>query len=101
MLLLPVCPLPLKRKQSVDFTKPYFYATVVALVRADSAQAKAQSVADLKGSSATSQLNTIWYDQIDQIPSAKKLPAIDNVPGMIVALESGKCDVIVTDIPTG
>ena len=89
-----------KRKQSVDFSKPYFYATVVALVRADSAQAKAQSVADLKGSSATSQLNTIWYDQIDQIPSAKKLPAIDNVPGMIVALESGKCDVIVTDIPT-
>src|SRR5574344_267838 len=38
---------------------------------------------------------------IDQIPNAKKLPAIDNVPGMIVALESGKCDVIVTDIPTG
>jgi putative lysine transport system substrate-binding protein len=90
-----------KRKQSVDFTKPYFYATVIALVRADSPQAKAQSVADLKGSSATSQLNTIWYDQIDQIPNAKKLPAIDNVPGMIVALESGKCDVIVTDIPTG
>ena len=89
-----------KRKESVDFTKPYYYATVVALVKKDSPQAQAKSVADLKGSSATSQLNTIWYDQIDQVPDVKKLPAIDNVPGMIVALKSGKCNLIVTDIPT-
>lgn len=89
-----------KRKETVDFTKPYYYATVVALVKKDSEQAKAQSVADLKGSVATSQLNTIWYDQIDQVPDVKKLPAIDTVPGMIVALTSGKCNLIVTDIPT-
>lgn len=89
-----------KRKETVDFTKPYYYATVVALVKKDSPQANAKSVADLKGSVATSQLNTIWYDQIDQVPDVKKLPAIDNVPGMIVALKSGKCNLIVTDIPT-
>lgn len=51
-----------ERKQAVDFTKPYYYATVVALVKKDSPQAQAKSVADLKGSIATSQLNTIWYD---------------------------------------
>ena len=89
-----------ERKQAVDFTKPYYYATVVALVKKDSPQAQAKSVADLKGSIATSQLNTIWYDQIDQVPNVTKLPAIDNVPGMIVALKSGKCNLIVTDIPT-
>ena len=89
-----------ERKQAVDFTKPYYYATVVALVKKDSPQAQAKSVADLKGSIATSQLNTIWYDQIDQVPEVTKLPAIDNVPGMIVALRSGKCNLIVTDIPT-
>lgn len=89
-----------KRKESVDFTKPYYYASVVALVKADSPQANAQSVADLSGSSAVSQLNTIWYTLIDQIPNVNKLAAIDTVPGMIVALESGKCDVVVTDIPT-
>lgn len=89
-----------KRKETVDFTKPYYYANVVALVKKDSTQAKAKSVADLKGSVATSQLNTIWYDQIDQVPDVKKLPAIDTVPGMIVALKSGKCNLIVTDIPT-
>ena len=89
-----------KRKQSVDFTKPYYYASVVALVKKDGPFAKAQSVADLKGAVATSQLNTIWYDQIDQIPAVKKLPAIDTVPGMVVALTSGKVNVLVCDIPT-
>ncbi len=89
-----------KRKETVDFTKPYYYANVVALVRKDSPQAQAKSVADLKGSVATSQLNTIWYDQIDQVPEVTKLPAIDTVPGMVVALKSGKCNLIVTDIPT-
>lgn len=89
-----------KRKESVDFTAPYYYATVVGLVKKDSPQAQAKSVADLKGSIATSQLNTIWYDQIDQVPEVTKLPGIENVPGMIVALTSGKCNLIVTDIPT-
>ena len=89
-----------KRKESVDFTVPYYYANVVGLVRKDSPQASAKSVADLKGAVATSQLNTIWYDLIDQIPEVDKLPGIENVPGMIVALKSGKCNLIVTDIPT-
>ncbi len=89
-----------ERKQSVDFTKPYYYANVVALVRKGTPQAEATSVEELRGATATSQLNTIWYDQIDQVPEVNKLPAIDNVPGMIVALTSGKCNLIVTDIPT-
>ena len=89
-----------KRKESVDFTVPYYYANVVGLVRKDSPQASAKSVADLKGAVATSQLNTIWYDLIDQVPQVQKLPGIENVPGMIVALKSGKCNLIVTDIPT-
>ena len=88
------------RKATVDFTLPYYYANVVALVRKGTAQAEAKCLDDLKGSVATSQLNTTWYNQIDQVPGVKKLPAIDNVPGMIVALKSGKCNLIVTDIPT-
>lgn len=89
-----------KRKEAVDFTKPYYYATVVALVKKDSPQAQAKSVEDLRGSIVTSQLNTIWYDQIDQVPEVTKLPAVENAPGMIVALTSGKCNLVVTDIPT-
>ena len=88
-----------ERKATVDFTIPYYRASIVGLVRRDSPQAKAQSVADLRGAVATSQLNTIWYDKIDQVPDVKKLPAIDSVSGMLVALKSGKCNLLVVDIP--
>ena len=89
-----------KRKESVDFSKPYYYADVVALIKKDGPFTKAQSVADLKGAVATSQLNTIWYDVIKQVPEVQQLPAIDTVPGMIVALSSGKVNLLICDIPT-
>jgi putative lysine transport system substrate-binding protein len=45
-------------------------------------------------------LNTIWYDLLQQIPNADIKPAIDTVPALMVALDSGKANVIVTDKPT-
>ena len=89
-----------KRKESVDFTIPYYYARVVGLVRKNSPQANAKCLADLSGSRVTTQLNTLWYELIDQIPNAVKLPPIDATPAMIIALQSGKCDVLIVDIPT-
>ena len=89
-----------ERKATVDFTLPYYYASVVALVRKGTPQAEAKTLEDLSGSVATSQLNTTWYNQIDQVPNVKKLPAVDNVPSMIVALKSGKCNLLVVDIAT-
>lgn len=89
-----------KRKQTVDFSDVYYNASIVALVKKDGKYADAKSVTDLSGAVATSQLNTVWYDLIDQIPNANKQPAIDNVPGMVVALTSGKVEVLVLDKPT-
>jgi len=90
-----------ERMQSVDFSNPYYYASIVTLVRADGPYANAQNVADLAGATATSQLNTVWYDTcIPQIPDVNQLPAQDSAPAMMVALDSGKCDVVVTDQPT-
>lgn len=89
-----------KRKQSVDFSDVYYYADIVALTRKDSRFASAKNLVDLKGAVVTSQLNTVWYDILPQIPEAKILPAIDTVPGMIVALTSGKVEVLTTDKPT-
>lgn len=89
-----------KRKQTVDFTLPYYYTDYVPLVRKNSPQASAKCLADLSGSSATSQLNSVWYEKVDQIPDVEKLPPLDTFPSMIVALQSGKCDVLVVGIPT-
>lgn len=90
------------RMQQVDFTEPYFYATIVTLTKSDSQYASAASVADLSGATATSQMNTIWYnDCLPQIPDANILPAQADAPAMLVALNSGTCDIVVTDKPTG
>lgn len=90
------------RLQQVDFTEPYFYATIVTLTKADSPYASATSVADLAGATATSQQSTIWYTKcLPQIPDGNILPAQADAPAMLVALESGTCDIVVTDHPTG
>lgn len=89
------------RLEVVDFSDPYFYASIVTLTKADSAYASATSVADLAGATCTSQLGTIWYDVcLPQIPGANILTAQETAPAMLVALESGAVDLVVTDMPT-
>lgn len=90
------------RMQMVDFTKPYYYASVVTLVKEDGKYAHAERVSDLKGAHATSQQNTIWYNNcLPQIPDANILPAQESAPAMLVSLDSGRSDIVVTDMPTG
>lgn len=90
-----------KRLEVVDFSEPYFYASIVTLVKADSEYANAKSVADLAGATCTSQLGTIWYDIcLPQIPDATIINAKETAPAMLVALEYGDVDLVVTDMPT-
>ncbi len=91
-----------ERLEMVDFTEPYYYATIITLVKEDSPYANAQGVADLAGASCTSQLGTIWYDVcLPQIQDADIQAAQESAPAMLVALESGRVDLVVTDMPTG
>ena len=90
-----------KRAEQVDFSDPYYYASIVTLVKKDSPYAAAAGVADLAGATCTSQLGTIWYDIcLPQIENADILPAQETAPAMLVALDSGAVDVVVTDRPT-
>lgn len=89
------------RAEVVDFTTPYYYASIVVLVRADSEYANAQTIADLDGAICTSQVGTLWYDTCcPQIPNADVQPGQETAPAMLVALDSGAVDVVVTDQPT-
>lgn len=91
-----------ERLQVVDFTEPYYYASIITLAKSDSEYAKATGVAGLKGATCTSQLNTIWYDVcLPQIEDANILPAQESAPAMLVSLDADKCDIVVTDMPTG
>ena len=91
-----------ERLQAVDFSEPYYYATIVTLVKKDSNYADATSVADLAGATCTSQQSTIWYQNcLPQIPDANILAATASAPDMLMSLNAGKCDLVVTDQPTG
>lgn len=90
-----------ERLQTVDFTTPYYYASIVGLTMSDSEYADATGVADLEGATCTSQINTVWYDVcLPQIKDANILPAMEVASQMLVALDSGKTDLVVTDMPT-
>lgn len=90
-----------EREQMVDFSTPYYYASIVALVKQDSAYADATGISDLDGATCTSQLGTVWYDTcLPQIPNANIQAAQESAPAMLVALESDRTDLVVTDIPT-
>ena len=90
------------RLQMADFTEPYYYASIVTLVKKGSKYENAKGVADLAGATCTSQLGTIWYDKcLPQIKDANIQAAQESAPAMLVALNSGRTDVVVTDMPTG
>ena len=90
-----------KRLKQVDFTTPYYYASIVTLVMADGPYADATGISDLAGATCTSQQATVSYDTcLPQIENANILPAMDSAPAMLVALDSGRCDLVVTDMPT-
>ena len=90
-----------KRKEQIDFTKPYWVSDYVIIVRKDGKYKNAKSLADLKGAKITGQLNTIHYDLIDQIPGVQKQEAMSDFPQMRVALQSGIIDGYVAESPEG
>ena len=90
-----------ERLEMVDFTEPYYYASIVGLTKADGTYADAKGLSDLAGTTCTSQLGTVWYDVcLGQIKDANIQPAQESAPAMLVALESGRTELVVTDMPT-
>ena len=90
-----------ERLQTVDFTIPYYYASIVGLTKNDSKFANATGLAGLEGATCTSQINTVWYDVcLPQIKNANILPAMEVASQMLVSLDSGKTELVVTDMPT-
>ena len=89
------------RLQMVDFSDPYYYASIVCLVKNDSPYVNAKGVADLAGATCTSQMNTVWCDVcLPQLPDANIITAQDSATAMLVALNADRVDLICTDMPT-
>ncbi len=90
-----------ERLEMVDFTTPYYYASIVGLCKQDGQYAAAKGLTDLAGATCTSQMNTVWYDVcLPQIADAEILPPMESAPAMLVALDSDRVNLVVTDKPT-
>lgn len=88
-----------ERKTSVDFSEPYYESELVIVVKADSEYANAASLEDFEGAKIVAQLNTFHDTVIDQIPNVQHQTAMETFPAMIVAVESGKVDGYVSELP--
>ena len=88
-----------ERKTSVDFSEPYYESELVIVVKADSEYANATSLEDFDGAKIVAQLNTFHDTVIDQIPNVEHQTAMETFPAMIVAVESGKVDGYVSELP--
>lgn len=77
-----------ERRQTLDFTKPYYSSDLVLVVKADGPYANATSLADFDGAKITGQMGTFHYDVIDQIPNVQKQAAMETFPTMVEALEN-------------
>ncbi|WP_367925895.1 transporter substrate-binding domain-containing protein [uncultured Ruthenibacterium sp.] len=90
-----------ERSEQVDFAGPYFYASIVCLVKSDSPYAQAKGLSDLAGATCTAQIATIWYDTcLPQVEGVTIQTAAESAPAMLMALETGTVDFVCTDMPT-
>ena len=90
-----------ERSEQVDFAGPYYYASFAILVKKDSPLANATSIKDFGGYKGTAQSATIWYsDCLPQMDGAKIQTAAESAPAMIMGVETGVFDFVVTDLPT-
>ncbi|WP_106816923.1 ABC transporter substrate-binding protein [Microbacterium timonense] len=90
-----------ERKQSVDFSSPYYETTQVVVTTASSPAADAASIADLKDLVIGAQTGTTSYTAIESvIQPTQGAQAFNTNDDAKLALENGQVDAIVVDLPT-
>ncbi|MDQ7878638.1 ABC transporter substrate-binding protein [Microbacterium sp. QXD-8] len=90
-----------ERKESVDFSSPYYETTQVVVTTAASPAADATSIADLKDLLIGAQTGTTSYTTIESvIQPTQGAQAFNSNDDAKLALENGQVDAIVVDLPT-
>ena len=90
-----------ERKQSVDFSSPYYETTQVVITTAASKAAGATTIEELKGFLIGAQTGTTSLATIEQVIAPTAGAQVFNTnDDAKLALESGTVDAIVVDLPT-
>lgn len=92
-----------ERKLSINFSDAYYETKHVILTKANSKFANAKTFADLSGANVLGQKGTTYDELAGQIAlknkSTKHLPALDSVPLILNAINSGVADLTVLEEP--
>lgn len=90
-----------QRKQSVDFSSPYYETTQAVITVAGSPAAGATSIADLTGLLIGAQTGTTSFQAVEQqIAPERGAQAFNTNDDAKLALQNGTVDAIVVDLPT-
>ena len=81
-----------ERRQSIDFSDPYFEGTYGVFVREGSPYEDATCLSDLSGASVVGQKGTKLDEVIDQIPGVVHMTPLPSVPNVLAALQQGAAD---------
>lgn len=87
-----------ERRESIDFSDPYWTSHYGLLVRKGSAYVNATSLDDFAGAAVLGQRDTLLDTVINEIPNVNHLTPVDSVPAQLSNLNQGACDAITFDV---
>ncbi|MBQ6490443.1 MAG: transporter substrate-binding domain-containing protein [Solobacterium sp.] len=87
------------RRESVNFTTPYYVSEEVVIVRKDSDVSAITSIQELSGKKVVGQMGTLYDEIIDQISGVIHVEAATDFPAAINALQHGDVDAVTSELP--
>lgn len=88
-----------ERRESVDFTTPYYISKEVVIVQANSPLANITNIQELSGHRVVGQMGTLYDTIIDQIEGVIHVEAATDFPAAINALQHGDVDAVTSELP--
>ena len=87
------------RRESVNFTSPYYESQMVVIVRNDSELTSITDIQQLSGYKVLGQINTTYDEIIDQIDGVIHMTPLATYPRMVLSLQSKEADAVTAELP--
>ena len=90
-----------ERKQTIDFTDPYYVSEEVILMKKASRFNTAKSINDFNGAKVIGQLGTIYADLVPQLVAKGAVAGVnlDTIPQIVNAMKQGVIDITIVELP--
>lgn len=88
-----------ERRQTIDFSTPYYQSDMVLIVDKASVYASATSLADFDSAAVIAQMNTFHDTVVDQIPNVNHLTPLGSFALLSNSVVQGEADAMVSEYP--